>query len=357
MNFGLRGKIRVKMRNHWQRPLSVILPIFAIALVLQACSFSLLDLNGDENSPESNIIFTIAAQTSTAASEALNRELTRIALGVTNTPTLVGTSDPNQTITLGTATPAPTSEQPAPTSDAACDKGAFVEDITIPDGTTFEPGESFIKTWRIRNEGVCTWSSGYSVVFDDGNAMGGPASFQLTNGSVPPGETIDVSVTLTAPETPGTYRGDWKLRNPAGQSFGLGSSGQSSFWVIIGVGGQPDFSFEFDNIHQCEGVAHAIFRLQNTGTIPIESAEISLYNVTRDAQLFGPVANNGPFMTAAYQCPPGASTIETEKQGFMGASIGQPKPSGEEIRVTIKVCPADGMQGNCTEKALRFVVP
>jgi hypothetical protein len=65
--------------------------------------------------------------------------------------------------------------------------------------------------------------------------MGGPASSQLTTGTVAPGEEIDVSVSLTAPTAPDTYRGDWKLRNGGGIVFGVGAGADKSFWVKVKV--------------------------------------------------------------------------------------------------------------------------
>ena len=44
------------------------------------------------------------------------------------------------------------------------------------------------------------------------------------------------TVELKAPDTPGTYQGYWKLRNPAGDVFGLGEKADKDFWVKINVG-------------------------------------------------------------------------------------------------------------------------
>jgi hypothetical protein len=103
-------------------------------------------------------------------------------------------------------------------------------------------GDDFTKTWRLKNNGTCTWTSGYQLVFDHGDAMGGPSSVPLTSGTVAPGQTIDISVDLTAPSKPGAYQGYWKLRNPSGVLFGWGSNADSAFWVKIQVeaaAGQP----------------------------------------------------------------------------------------------------------------------
>jgi hypothetical protein len=113
------------------------------------------------------------------------------------------------------------------------DVATFIADVTYLDGATVSPGQSFIKTWRIKNVGTSTWNSEYQLVFDGGSAMGGPAYQSLTDSYVQPGDTIDVSVQLTAPETPGTYRGNWKFCDPDGNIFGL--TNDSPIWVEVKV--------------------------------------------------------------------------------------------------------------------------
>jgi hypothetical protein len=63
--------------------------------------------------------------------------------------------------------------------------------------------------------------------------MSGPASAPITNGTIPPGSTIDISASLIAPTTPGTYKGNWRLRNSGGAVFGIGNNADQSFWVQI----------------------------------------------------------------------------------------------------------------------------
>ena len=125
--------------------------------------------------------------------------------------------------------------KPSPTNTPIpCNHITFVKDISVPDGEEMVPGQQFTKTWRLKNSGTCSWTSGYSVVFDSGEAMGAPASSQLTTGTIAPGEVIDVSLDLKAPIDPGTYRGDFKLRNSDGKVFGLGEK-SSPFFVEIRV--------------------------------------------------------------------------------------------------------------------------
>jgi hypothetical protein len=114
-----------------------------------------------------------------------------------------------------------------------CNQAEFIQDITIPDGTQLEPGETFTKTWRLKNVGTCTWTVEYALVFDSGNNMGGSTFQRLTTKAVPPGATIDVSVDLIAPDEPGIHRGYWKLRHWDGNTFGLGE--EQAIWVEIEV--------------------------------------------------------------------------------------------------------------------------
>ena len=50
---------------------------------------------------------------------------------------------------------------------------AFVSDVTIPDGTVMAPGQSFTKTWKLKNIGTTSWSN-YNLKFFDGEQMDAP---------------------------------------------------------------------------------------------------------------------------------------------------------------------------------------
>jgi hypothetical protein len=134
---------------------------------------------------------------------------------------------------INTITPAASA---TPTSaTAGTDKAAFISDVTVPDGTTFTAGQSFVKTWQVKNAGTSTWTSSYSIVFVRGDHLGGPASVPLTD-TVSPGATVDLSVSLTAPNTLGSYTGFWMLRNPAGKLFGISADANQPVYIKIAVG-------------------------------------------------------------------------------------------------------------------------
>ena len=55
--------------------------------------------------------------------------------------------------------------------------------------------------------------------------------------SVAMGETVDISINLTAPNAPGSYRGYWMFRNSNGINFGIGPDANQPWFVDISVSG------------------------------------------------------------------------------------------------------------------------
>jgi hypothetical protein len=135
-----------------------------------------------------------------------------------------------------TVTPAPGTPTPTPIPPPNCERASFLADVTVPDGTTYAPATSFTKTWRLKNAGTCSWTTAFSLVFESGEQMGGPASVPMPR-TVAPGETVDISVNLTAPGTAGAYRGYWRFQDANGVRFGIGTDSTKSWWVDIRVSG------------------------------------------------------------------------------------------------------------------------
>jgi len=125
-----------------------------------------------------------------------------------------------------------------------CDWVQFVEDVTVPDGWPVDPGQVLNKTWRLKNIGTCWWSTSYKLVFTGGAQMGGVSEMNLPK-DVAPGETIDLTIGLTAPSIPGRYIGYWKLQNPSGGLFGVGQTASQSFFVEVEVVSKADPVYNF----------------------------------------------------------------------------------------------------------------
>jgi len=120
--------------------------------------------------------------------------------------------------------------------------------VTYPDGSSVTRNNTFVKIWRIKNIGTCSWTTSYALIFTGGDAMSGPSAVALTN-NVNPGQSIEIPITFTAPNIDGNYRGYWKLRNTANILFGIGAQADTAFWVDIKVTGTAYVAYDFTNNH------------------------------------------------------------------------------------------------------------
>ena len=155
----------------------------------------------------------------------------------TSTTTQVPAPKTSAPATQAASTKAPSAptNTAAPSSAGTCtDSAAFVADVTVPDNTPVDKGESFTKTWRIRNTGTCTWTLAYTLVFASGEQMSAPDSSPL-NGQTKPGNALDISVEMTAPSTAASYRADFEIHDPSGKAIPIDQA--STLWVIVSVGG------------------------------------------------------------------------------------------------------------------------
>ena len=157
----------------------------------------------------------------------------------TGTPLFVTSTLPptKQLVSLPSHTPAQaTGTAGAPTLDITAppnckDQAVLLEDVTIPDDTQMKAGESFTKTWKLKNTGTCPWT-GYTLVFADGDRMDAPDSAPVPQ--TVSGADADVSVELVAPVADGAYTGNFSLHNADGETVNIGI--EETMWVKIRVG-------------------------------------------------------------------------------------------------------------------------
>ena len=181
------------------------------AAFLSACGQKTAD-----NAQISAGIFTAVAQTLTA-------QYTPVV--ATDTPAVSATTPPASTATLSTI---PTSTPfRATTAANTCDNAIFANDVTIPDGTSIVAGTTFTKTWSIKNTGTCAWTNTYSLKFVSGSQMGGTTT--AIGSVVKAGNNANISISMTAPTTGGTYTGYWRMANDSGTLFG----GMVSIKIVV----------------------------------------------------------------------------------------------------------------------------
>jgi hypothetical protein len=104
---------------------------------------------------------------------------------------------------------------------SVCNNLGYLADATIPDGTVFDGGEDFKKTWQVQNTGSCKWDEGYKLVYKGGDEELDPVTVRLqADDFIDPGAVGELSVDLTAPLKAGRYTCTWQMQADNGEYFG-----------------------------------------------------------------------------------------------------------------------------------------
>eukprot|EP01089_Gocevia_fonbrunei_P012951 TRINITY_DN3192_c0_g1_i1.p2 TRINITY_DN3192_c0_g1~~TRINITY_DN3192_c0_g1_i1.p2 ORF type:complete len:250 (-),score=76.63 TRINITY_DN3192_c0_g1_i1:78-827(-) len=99
-------------------------------------------------------------------------------------------------------------------------KSCLVRDVTVDDGTELLAKTPFIKTWRLKNNGVTPWPAQTKLEFVGGDSLSEDDSVVVCNDEVQSGEEKDVSVSMCTPERVGRYITNFRLVTPDGVKFG-----------------------------------------------------------------------------------------------------------------------------------------
>ncbi len=118
-----------------------------------------------------------------------------------------------------TPTPAPVPTLVVPTPTPPCTDGLTdVQDLTIPDGTNFAPGQPIDKQWLVTNSGTCNWDDRYRLKLIGGDALGAASLLALYPARA--GTQATIRIVFTAPSQTGLYQSQWQAMNPDGLDFG-----------------------------------------------------------------------------------------------------------------------------------------
>lgn len=191
--------------------LKQIVTVIFITMLIAACGPS---PTSGEPTPD------VAAVRTSAASTVVS-QFTLTAAAFTPTASLPTETSAPQITATATVAPLAQVTTGAGTTVALCDSLSIdptTVDVNIPDGTTMTPGQDFIKTWRVKNNGSCPWGAGYELVYA-GYADQMAGQFQPLEEVVQPGQETELSVQFQAPDAAGEYVSAWQMSNPAGVTF------------------------------------------------------------------------------------------------------------------------------------------
>ncbi len=188
-----------------------VITLMVLGVLLYACGPTV----PIEPTIDVNAIHTFAAETVIAE---FTQTAQAIPPTVAATATDVASLTPEATVQpTDTAVPTNNPFEATPT-DITCDDAIWVSDVTVPDGTQMTSGQDFVKTWKIKNTGSCTWGTGYTLIHGYDEKLDGIAEPLTT--AVAPGEEAEVSVRFKAPSNAGEHRSYWRMQNASGSTFG-----------------------------------------------------------------------------------------------------------------------------------------
>jgi hypothetical protein len=258
--------------------------ITAITLCLPAC--------GPSQQQES-VISTSVAQT-VQAGQSLPE--------ISSTATIpTATSEPSNTDPASVITPTSAPTLASAPADPNCVKASLVSE-NPPDQTIMTPGQYFWKTWSLQNNGTCTWTTAYQLVFWDGDRLGSSISYPLPK-EVAPGETTDLTIYLQAPDTSGAFTGFWRLKTPWESNFGVGQYDTSISTSIV-VGNITPESHKTETVF---GITSVTYTVDRTCT-----AANTVYTITAFITSSGPLKINFMWVQSDGNNDPKNSLIFTE---------------------------------------------
>jgi hypothetical protein len=115
-----------------------------------------------------------------------------------------------------------------PSATPTCtDSLTYLQDLTIPDGSSVVPGQSIDKQWQVRNSGTCNWDDRYRLKLISGDALGAAAVLPLYPARE--GREAVLRIVFTAPQSAGLYGCQWQAVSPDGEPFG------DAFYMQIAV--------------------------------------------------------------------------------------------------------------------------
>jgi hypothetical protein len=185
--------------------------ILLMAIPVAACAPS---------SPSAPTPDVVAIRTSAAQTVVAELTLTAAAFTPTSLPTATEELLPTATLIPGETESA---DVPVASGTAVlCDSLTFdpgTVDVNIPDNSEMTPGQEFVKTWKVKNDGSCAWGAGYGLIYAgySDRMSGQPQPF---SGVVAVGQELELSVQFKAPTKVGEYVSAWQMANDKGIPFG-----------------------------------------------------------------------------------------------------------------------------------------
>lgn len=134
-------------------------------------------------------------------------------------------TQPPPTLPPSTATPIPESFTLTPTptltftpAGPCTNNLSFLNDVTVPDGTSVTPNVSINKQWLVQNSGSCDWDATYRLKWIGGDPLNANVEQPLYPARA--GTQATLQIIFTAPAELGAYESAWQAVDSNGNVFG-----------------------------------------------------------------------------------------------------------------------------------------
>ena len=146
--------------------------------------------------------------------------------------------EPSSTATTkNTPTKTATNTLTPTATDVPCDWAELVDygyqNVSSNSGNII-PGSEFIYTWRLKNSGLCIWTSDYEMGLVEQNGLSLDQNIPFPIVTIP-GQIISISTKITAPDEPGDYSATWRVKNANGEYFDYSSPADIELSVEFSV--------------------------------------------------------------------------------------------------------------------------
>jgi hypothetical protein len=179
-----------------------------VALLLSSCLGSKVQ---STSTPDAQMVMTSVQLTVSAKLTSNAASIPSATLTPTMTETVIST-------TAVPASPTPTITSAVTLTRSPLADKAELTNQSVPDQSKFNPGAPFKVTWTFKNVGTTTWTTAYSAKFWSDDLMGSPDTITFSK-EVKPNDSIDITMSFTAPTTIGSAKSSWWLQNADGANF------------------------------------------------------------------------------------------------------------------------------------------
>jgi hypothetical protein len=115
------------------------------------------------------------------------------------------------------------------------------------------------------------------------------------------------------------------------------------------------FTIHYENFHNCGGNDHITFYVGNTGSLPLESADVGVVELATLAAVADGFTDV-PFVGTPNGCPPELPSLGPGAVGYLPVWTNIPLNPGLHA-AAVTICTEDGMNGLCMVKEFNFTIP